>query len=171
MTNCHPEQSEAESKDPVKVLFDFAAGLLNFARNDGHLIRYSSFKHSFVIGNSSFVMAVALLMASAISLPAETHDIVDLFPPTDNNPLISGDGAAFYQYVERNYKGEKSPPWEGGQYGFVRDPVDTASGTIYTRFHEGIDIRPMHRDANGEPIDEVRAIGDGKVVHANLVPG
>ena len=42
---------------------------------------------------------------------------------------------------------------------------------VYTRFHEGIDIRPMHRDANGEPLDEVRAIADGKVVHTNLVPG
>ncbi len=36
---------------------------------------------------------------------------------------------------------------------------------------EGIDIRPLHRDANGDPLDEVRAIADGKVVHTNLVPG
>jgi hypothetical protein len=36
---------------------------------------------------------------------------------------------------------------------------------------EGIDIRPLRRDANGEPLDEVRAIADGKVVHTNLVPG
>ena len=32
-----------------------------------------------------------------------------------------------------------------------------------------IDIRPLHRDANGDPLDEVRAIADGKVVHTNLV--
>ncbi len=25
--------------------------------------------------------------------------------------------------------------------------------------------------ANGEPLDEVRAIADGKIVHTNLVPG
>jgi murein DD-endopeptidase MepM/ murein hydrolase activator NlpD len=123
---------------------------------------------SFVI---HFMAPIAVFMASAVSLIAETHDIVDLVLPTDNDALFSGDGAAFYQYVERNYKGEKSTPWEGGQYGFVRDPIDTASGTIYTRFHEGIDIRPLHRDANGEPLDEVRAVADGKVVHANLVPG
>ena len=85
--------------------------------------------------------------------------------------LFSGDGAAFYQYVERDYKGVKSTPWEGGKYGFVRDPTDTAGGVVYTRFHEGIDIRPLHRDANGEPLDEVRAIADGRVVHTNLVPG
>src|ERR1041385_4315928 len=103
--------------------------------------------------------------------PHSKSAALDLVLPTDNDALFSGDGAAFYQSVERNYKGEKSAPWEGGQYGIVRDPTDTAGGTIYTRFHEGIDIRPMHRDANGDPLDEVRAVADGKVVHANLVPG
>ena len=49
--------------------------------------------------------------------------------------------------------------------------TDTAGGVVYTRFHEGIDIRPLHRDANGEPLDEVRAIADGKVVHVNPVAG
>ena len=53
----------------------------------------------------------------------------------------------------------------------MRDPVETAVGIVYTRFHEGIDIRPLHRDARGEPLDEVRAIAPGKVVHTNLVPG
>ena len=70
---------------------------------------------------------------------------LDLVLPTDNDALFSGDGAAFYQYVERDYKGVKSTPWEGGKYGFVRDPTDTAGGVVYTRFHEGIDIRPLHR--------------------------
>src|SRR5207244_13174967 len=59
--------------------------------------------------------------------------------------------------------------WEGGRYGFVRNPVSTAQGLIYTRFHEGIDIRCLQRDARGEPLDDVRAIADGKVVHANQV--
>ena len=95
---------------------------------------------------------------------------VDLVLPTDNDALFSGDGAAFYQYIERNYKGVQTTPWEGGQYGFVRDPTDTPGGVVYTRFHEGIDIRPLHRDAHGEPLDEVRAIADGKVVHVNSVP-
>ena len=96
---------------------------------------------------------------------------LDLVLPTDNDALFSGGGAAFYQYIERNYKGVKSTPWEGGQYGFVRDPTDTAGGVVYTRFHEGIDIRPLHRDEHGEPLDEIRAIADGKVVHVNSVPG
>ena len=137
-------------------------------------IHFARQNFSFVISSSfviRFTAAIALSMASAASLMAETHSALDLVLPTDNDALFSGDGAAFYQYVERNYKGEKSTPWEGGKYGFVRDPIDTAGGTVYTRFHEGIDIRPVHRDVNGEPLDEVRAIADGKVVHANLVPG
>jgi murein DD-endopeptidase MepM/ murein hydrolase activator NlpD len=99
------------------------------------------------------------------------NQALDLVLPTDNDALFSGGGPAFFQYIERNYKGVQSTPWEGGQYGFVRDPIDTSAGIVYTRFHEGIDIRALHRDARGEPLDEVRAIADGKVVHANLVPG
>jgi murein DD-endopeptidase MepM/ murein hydrolase activator NlpD len=119
-----------------------------------------------------FAAGIALALFSSICMTVQTarSQALDLVLPTDNDALFSGDGAAFYQYVERNYKGVKSTPWEGGQYGFVRDPTDTAGGVVYTRFHEGIDIRPLHRDANGDPLDEVRAIADGKVVHANLVP-
>ncbi|MDQ6913987.1 MAG: M23 family metallopeptidase [Verrucomicrobiota bacterium] len=91
--------------------------------------------------------------------------------PTDNDAIFRGGGPDFYQYVTRDFKGVKSTPWEGGQYGFVRDPVETSNGLVYTRFHEGIDIRPMHRDANGEPLDEVRAVADGEVVYVNTIAG
>src|SRR4029453_8276853 len=93
---------------------------------------------------------------------------LDLALPTDNDGLFAGDGGAFYQYVERDYQGTKSTPWQGGQYGFVRDPTGTAAGTVYTRFHEGIDIRSVGRDARGDPLDEIRAIAEGKVVHVNV---
>jgi murein DD-endopeptidase MepM/ murein hydrolase activator NlpD len=116
------------------------------------------------------ILGFILFVVSNIPNLAQ-NQTVDLVLPTDNDALFSGGGAAFYQYIERNYKGVKSTPWEGGQYGFVRDPTDTAGGVVYTRFHEGIDIRPLHRDAHGEPLDEVRAIADGKVAHANLVSG
>src|SRR5205809_4518697 len=112
-------------------------------------------------------LTFALVCSTAMG---ENHG-VDLCLPTDNDSLFSGGGAAFYQYIERNYNGVKSTPWEGGRYGFVRDPTDTAGGVVYTRFHEGIDIRPLHRDANGDPLDEVRAIAAGRVVHTSLVPG
>jgi murein DD-endopeptidase MepM/ murein hydrolase activator NlpD len=135
----------------------------NRARGTSSFVISSSFRHS------SFV--IAWLVVSTVSLVAQTRDVLELVLPTDNDALFSGGGGAFYQYIERNYKGVTSKPWEGGQYGFVRDPADTAGGVVYTRFHEGIDIRPLHRDAHGEPLDEVRAIADGKVVHVNSVPG
>src|SRR2546423_7558678 len=117
--------------------------------------------------------AVVFACCLAASLRTETaHDhSLDIVLPTDNDALYSEDGPAFYQYIERDYNGVKSTPWEGGQYGFVRDPKETAGGVVYTRFHEGIDIRCMRRDPNGEPLDEVRAIADGKIVHVNLAPG
>jgi hypothetical protein len=119
-----------------------------------------------------FIAATLALLLIRSSLIAQMqHQTLDLALPTDNDALFSGDGPAFYQYIDRNYKGVKSTPWEGGQYGFVRDPIETSAGMFYTRFHEGIDIRPLRRDPHGEPLDEVRAVGDGKVVHTNLVPG
>src|SRR5206468_2763727 len=120
-------------------------------------------------------LSAAPIGAAFLSITMTTQiaqsQVLDLVLPTDNDALFSGNGPEFYQYVERNYKGAKSTPWEGGQYGFVRDPTDTAGDVLYTRFHEGIDIRPLHRDANGEPLDEVRAIADGKVVHVNPLSG
>ena len=113
----------------------------------------------------SFVLSVPLTIQTAQS------QTLDLALPTDNDALFSGDGPAFYQSVDRDYDGVKSAPWEGGQYGFVRDPKSTGGGIVYTRFHEGIDIRSVHRDANGEPHDEVRAVADGQVVHVSSVAG
>jgi len=91
--------------------------------------------------------------------------------PTDNTALLRGDDSEFYQVIERNLHGVISYPWQGGRYGFVRDPVELAGETVYTRFHEGLDIRPMQRDARGEPLDEVRAIADGTVVYTNTAAG
>src|SRR5256885_5878634 len=120
-----------------------------------------------------FRVAFLLAAFSWLAMTARTaqNQVLELVLPTDNDALFSGNGPAFYQSVDRDYNGVKSTPWEGGQYGFVRDPKSTGGGVVYTRFHEGIDIRSVHRDANGEPLDEVRAIADGKVVHVNPIPG
>ncbi|HJT80819.1 MAG TPA: M23 family metallopeptidase [Chthoniobacterales bacterium] len=109
--------------------------------------------------------------AIIFAVPAACGEQIKIVLPTDNDALFRGGGPDFYQYVERDYKGVKSTPWEGGQYGFVRDPVDTSAGIVFSRFHEGIDIRPVRRDARGEPLDEVRAIAAGKVVHASHAAG
>lgn len=112
-----------------------------------------------------------VLLASFPSLMSSQSDPLNLALPTDNDAIYRGDGPAFYQYIERDYQGVKSTPWEGGQYGFVRDPAGTPAGIVYTRLHEGIDIRPLQRDERGEPLDLVRAIATGVVVHTNLAPG
>jgi len=116
------------------------------------------------------LVGFALLCCATTSGRAETQGL-NLVLPTDNDALFRGGGPEFYQYVERDYKGVKTTPWEGGQYGFVRDPIETGAGIVFTRFHEGIDIRPLQRDARGDPMDEVRAIATGRVVHTSLVPG
>ncbi len=106
----------------------------------------------------SFAAVVfACSLSLSMTLQTAENQVLDIVLPTDNDALFSGSGPEFYQYVERNYKGVTSTPWEGGQYGFVRDPTDTAGGVLYTRFHEGIDIRPVHRDANGDPLDSSTA--------------
>jgi murein DD-endopeptidase MepM/ murein hydrolase activator NlpD len=96
---------------------------------------------------------------------------LNLALPTDNDAIFRGDGPEFYQYIQRDFQGVQSTPWEGGQYGFFRDPVETPEGVVYTRLHEGIDIRPLQRDDKGEPTDPVRAIASGMVVHTNLMAG
>ncbi len=94
---------------------------------------------------------------------------VDIVLPTENHALLSGDNAAFYQYIKRDFDGEASTPWQGGQYGFVRNPRKFGTTVLYTRFHEGIDIRPLTRDASGEPTDIIHSIAKGKVVYTNPV--
>src|SRR5260370_35012414 len=116
-------------------------------------------------------VAFAFFFSATMTIQPAQDQVLDLVLPTDNDALLSGDSPAFYQSVDRDYNGAKSAPWEGGQYGFVRDPKSTGEGGIYTRFHEGIDIRSVHRDANGEPLDELHAIADGQVGHVSPVPG
>jgi murein DD-endopeptidase MepM/ murein hydrolase activator NlpD len=120
---------------------------------------------------SGALRAMALLFLAMCAFAQAEDAPVSLKLPTDNTALLRGDGEDFYQVIERNVHGVISHPWQGGQYGFVRDPVETAGGPVYTRFHEGMDIRPMRRDAQGEPIDEVRAMADGKVVYASQAAG
>ena len=110
-------------------------------------------------------------MAGFLTIVQSRAEPLNLVLPTDNDAIFRGEGSEFYQYIERNYKGVKSTPWEGGRYGFVRNPVETASGLMFSRLHEGIDIRPLQRDASGASIDPVRAIASGVVVHTNHVPG
>lgn len=116
-----------------------------------------------------FAFALWFVIA-ATALAQDGSERLNLALPTDNDALFHGGGPEFYQYIIRDYKGVITKPWQGGQYGFVRDPVETSGGLVYTRFHEGVDIRPVHRDARGAVLDQVRAIADGAVVYTNTMP-
>ncbi len=85
---------------------------------------------------------------------------LDLSLPTDNTALFTADQGTFFMGVDR--KGEQV--WQGGTFGYVRSPLQWPGGTVYTQFHEGIDIAPVKVEAGVLPADEVRAISDGIVV-------
>ncbi len=113
---------------------------------------------------------------AALSLPLTLCGQGDLTPigkplglalPTANDAIFSSDPSRFYMYTNRNFEGVKSTPWTAGQYGFVRNQRRSAEGIIMTRFHEGVDIRPVSRDNAGNPLDLVKAIAPGKVVHVS----
>ena len=106
--------------------------------------------------------------ALALLVPlAATAQPMEVILPTSNDALFYGDGAGFYMYTDRNFDGEASNPWEGGQYGFHRNLVRTPVGIVGTRFHEGMDIRPRFRDFDGEPLDSIVSVDDGRVVYVN----
>jgi len=115
-------------------------------------------------------LAVLCLIVSIAATPASSEPL-HLILPTSNDALLRDDGPAFFQYTDRTFDGVRSRPWEGGQYGFVRNPRHTSAGIVFTRFHEGVDIKPIHRDGRGEPLDTVRTIDDGYVVYVNNVEG
>lgn len=91
--------------------------------------------------------------------------------PTDNDALFRGRPERFFMHTDRDFEGVKSRPWQGGTYGFTRSPERIRGEVLTTKFHEGIDIRPLRRDAAGEPLDDVRAIESGRVVHTSNEAG
>ncbi len=115
------------------------------------------------------ILRFALLAALFATALARAERLVDF--PTDNRALLEGRPEDFFMYVERNFEGRKSRPWQGGQFGYVRGPQRYRGQIIYTHLHEGIDIAPVRRDASGNPLDEVRAAASGKVVHVNREAG
>lgn len=87
--------------------------------------------------------------------------------PTENRALFASRPEQFYMYVDRDFEGVKSKSIEGGMFGFTRNPKRFEGQIVFTRFHEGIDIAPVRRDARGEPLDPVYAAADGTVVHVS----
>ena len=112
-----------------------------------------------------------LLIVSCVAAWAQPQNLVFRLP-TDNTTLFTTGEDDYYMYVDRTFEGETSRPWQGGTYGMVRNPFRPTPGAavMYSRLHEGIDVKPIYRDAHGEPLDEVRPIAPGEVVHASTNP-
>lgn len=88
--------------------------------------------------------AAVLLLLPALAAAAEI-----VWPTTMPRP----DGRAPETFVQPTASGKV----ESGLFGMTRNDG--------TRFHEGIDIRPMARDGRGEAVDLVRAAMAGKVAY------
>ncbi|MBB5036716.1 murein hydrolase activator EnvC family protein [Prosthecobacter dejongeii] len=109
---------------------------------------------------------LAFFLAAVTSASA-----LDLKLPTDNGALLVGDGAGYFQFVDRDFEGVKSTPWEGGQFGFVRDARRIGQRVAFARFHEGMDIKPTQRDAKGNPLDDIHSILPGTVSYVTASAG
>jgi murein DD-endopeptidase MepM/ murein hydrolase activator NlpD len=110
----------------------------------------------------------SLLLALAAGLDAAP---LELRLPTENSYLFSGEPEKFYMYVDRNFEGQITKPWQAGSFGFVRTALRINGEVIQTKFHEGIDISPIKRDKAGNPLDLVSSIAAGRVVHVSLLAG
>lgn len=92
--------------------------------------------------------------------------------PTDNDALYRNDNEGYFVYCDRWFEGQHSQPWQAGSFGFTRNAMRIANGTIIcTKLHEGIDVKPIRRDAKGEPLDEVRPIAPGVVAYVSHAKG
>ncbi len=108
-------------------------------------------------------VAIPPPLAPSPPRPIRTGPLFSL--PTANDSLFAGAPGDFFMFVDRYTETGAVQVWQGGSYGFVRNPRKTAAGEVYTKFHEGIDIAPRQRDAKGEPQDPVLSISDGTVVY------
>lgn len=112
--------------------------------------------------------AIALTLCPLLLTASPLHgeEALELVLPTDNDAIFSRDPSKFYMYTNRTSpNGKQSKPWTAGRYGFVRNEKRTSIGIVFTRFHEGLDIRPVRRDSSGNSLDEVRSIAKGTVVY------
>lgn len=110
---------------------------------------------------------LSLIGALAISCSLQAATPLGIQLPTENEYIFSSTPEKFYMYTYRNFEGVDSHPWTAGKYGYVRTLRRTDEGVIATKFHEGIDIRPIKRDRYSRPLDLVNSIADGKVVYIN----
>lgn len=98
-------------------------------------------------------LILPLVLASAFAARAQMFIL-----PTPNRALLN-DGALSEKYLV----GTIGKPWPSGGFGCVRSEG--------LKMHEGLDIRCLQRDKEGEPIDPVVASAAGTVVYFSTKPG
>ncbi len=108
---------------------------------------------------------------AAFLLPALAGQDLAYSLPTENDALYRGDNEGYYMYCDRLFEGQKSQPWQAGSYGMVRNPFRVYNGQLlYSRLHEGVDVKPLRRTADGTPLDPVRPIAPGVVAYVSDNP-
>ena len=122
-----------------------------------------------VFSKEQVLVGLVCLLVVMVSprVQAQSDSQISLVLPTENDALFRGDGPKFYMGTYRKSKPNVRPGWTAGEYGFVRNARRVNGGIVYSRFHEGVDIRPLQRTSRGEPLDEVWTIADGEVVYVN----
>ena len=103
------------------------------------------------------VVWLALLSLSFFVAPSAHAQRVEISWPTPSKAWERG--SDYENWVQPTVSGDP----RSGLWGSVR-----SSGT---QFHEGLDIKPVGRDRNGEATDPVSAAMDGVVRHINTKPG
>lgn len=107
------------------------------------------------------------LVILAITLETKA-EMPQLILPTENKAILQARPNDFYMHVNRSFEGKSSKPWTAGAYGFVRNMKRLdKTNVIGTRFHEGVDIKPVRRTEKGIPLDPVVAVADGEVAYVN----
>lgn len=114
-------------------------------------------------------LAVGVCIAALLTgrdAAAQPRERIQVSLPTSATTFWT-DSEAYYMPTSNPDDGLREAPWQGGSYGYVRN-ANTRSGVrVHTRFHEGIDVAPRFRDRDGEPLDTVVSISDGRVVYVN----
>jgi murein DD-endopeptidase MepM/ murein hydrolase activator NlpD len=111
-----------------------------------------------IVWLSAFICQLPAQAGESSSAPPPPAGVTLIFP-TDNHRLLTQDLGQFYQPTS-------SKRAFSGMYGFVRTNGPEPA-RFFERFHEGLDIRPLKRDATGKPLDAVRAAAEGTVVYVN----
>jgi len=98
-----------------------------------------------------------LPLFAALAVPLVAAPRLEFVWPTPNPAAARG--KPIQEFVQPTVSGEA----ESGLFGCVR-----SNGA---QFHEGVDLKPLQRDARGEPLDQVLAAMAGIVRHVNARAG